>query len=128
MRRVSAGGQHPALFAAGRKLRLAHQPGYPFARRASPLIFEFTMNAWTPISPLMRDKNLLNLLRKLSIFPCALTSRTFAPSVKAAFRDSKHMAHHHDRKFVLVLFNKPILHLESREKMLTTFFNMSRSC
>ena len=43
-----------------------------------------------------------------------------APSVIATFPDSKHFAHDHDGKFLLVLFDKLIFHLESREKMLTT--------
>jgi hypothetical protein len=38
------------------------------------------------------------------------------------------MTHDDNGKFMLVLFNKLIFHLESREKMLTTFFRMSRSC
>src|SRR5438046_1021772 len=43
-------------------------------------------------------------------------------------RNTKYLAHHHDGKLLLVLFDKLIVHLLSREKMLTTFFNISRSC
>jgi hypothetical protein len=76
----------------------------------------------------MGAKHLSNLLRDLSIFSVALTGGTLAPSVEATFRDSKHTAHHHDGKFVLVLFDKLIFHLDSREKMLIAFFSISRSC
>ena len=114
--------------ASGAHVRFTHQPGHPLARRASPLIFQFTMDARTAISASMGDKDLSNLASSLSIFSFVLTGRTLAPGVKAAFRDSEHVAHHHDGKFVLVLFNKLLFHLESREKMLTTFFKISRSC
>jgi hypothetical protein len=86
------------------------------------------MDAWTAISASVSGKDLPNLLRKVSLFSGALTGRALAPGVKAAFRDSEHVAHPRDGKFVLVLFNKLTFHLESREKMLTAFFNMSRSC
>src|SRR5579884_1925807 len=105
-----------------------HQPGDPFARDASPLILQFHMNTWTAISTSVRDKNLPNLLSQLSIFSFALTGRALAPSVVATFRDSKNAAHDGDGKFLFVLFDKLIFHLDSREKMLTAFFNISRSC
>src|SRR6266571_6343224 len=76
----------------------------------------------------MRDKDLPNLLSEASIFSFAPAGRALAPGVKATFRDSQHLAHGRNGKFLLVLFDKLIFHLDSREKMLTTFFNMSRSC
>lgn len=79
------------------------------------------MDAWASISASVREKYLPDLLSKLSIFSRALTGRTLAPGIKVTFRDSQHIAHHHDGKFVLVLFNTLLFHLESREKMLTTF-------
>jgi hypothetical protein len=118
---VSVGGQHPTPFAPGTQFCLTHQSSYPFAGDASPPVFEVTMDAWTPISALVGNKDLPNLLREESIFSLALAGRTLAPGIKAAFRDSKHVAHPHNGKFVLVLFDKPIFHLDSREKMLTAF-------
>jgi hypothetical protein len=109
------------FFAPGAHVRLTHQPGHPFAGGCATLIFQFTMNARTAISSLVREKYLSNLLRQLSIFPLALTGRTLAPGIKATFRDSEHVAHHHNGKFLLVLIDEPIFHLESREKMLTPF-------
>src|SRR3974390_3443240 len=125
---VSFGGQHPASFAPGGESSFTHQPGHSFARSALPLILQLTMNARAAISASMGDKDLPNLLRELSIFSFASAGRTLAPGIKATFRDSKHVAHDHDGEFLLVLFHKLICHLESREKMLTTFFNISRSC
>src|SRR6266567_4124662 len=58
----------------------------------------------------------------------ALTGRALAPGIQATFRDSENLAHDHDSKFALVLFDKLIFHLDSREKMLRTFFSISRSC
>jgi hypothetical protein len=60
----------------------------------------------------MDAKHLSNLLPALSIFSLALTGGTLAPSVEATFRDSKRLAHDHYRKFVLVLFDKLIFHLD----------------
>jgi hypothetical protein len=125
---VSSGGDHPPSFSLGRNPRLAHQSGHPFARATHPLSTQVGVKAWTPISARVRGKHLSNLFRKLSIFSLASTGGTLAPGVKAAFRDEKSLAHHHNGKFLLVLINKLILHLDSREKMLTTFFNISRSC
>lgn len=125
---ISPGGQHPTSFAPGAHVRLTHKSSHPLARDASPLILQLSIDTRTPISASMRDKDLPNLLRKLSIFSLALAGRTLAPGIKATFRDSKHLAHGHDGKFLLVLFNTLLSHLDSREKMLTTFFSISRSC
>src|SRR5947209_4035563 len=80
------------------------------------------------ISSLMHLKHLLNLLDQLSIFLLPSAGWTFAPGIKATFRDPEHTAHHYYCKLVLVLFYELILHRWSREKMLTTFFKISRSC
>src|SRR5579875_356372 len=120
MGRVSFGGQHPTSFALGRERGFTHQPGHSFARSIAPLILQLTMNAWAAISASMGSVNLPNLLCELSIFSCAPAGRPLAPGIQATFRDSKHVAHDHDREFLLVLVDKLIFHLESREKMLTT--------
>jgi hypothetical protein len=101
---------------------------YPPSRMGAPLVLQLPLDARTPISASVPDKDLPNLLCELSIFSLALAGRALTPGIKAAFRDSKHVTHDHDRKFVLLLFDKLIFHLESREKMLTTFFKISRSC
>jgi hypothetical protein len=125
---ISCGGDHPPSFSLGRDPRLAHQSGHPFARTPHPLITPIDVKAWTPISARVRGKHLSNRFRKLSIFSLALTGGTLAPGVEAAFRDVKNLAHPHNGKFLLVWFNKLLLHLDSREKMLTPFFTRSRSC
>src|SRR5450759_5896766 len=89
---------------------------------------QISVDTWCAISPLMLFKYLPDLLGQLSIFSLPSADWTFAPGVKAAFRDREHMTHHHDGKFMLVLFNKTIFHLYFREKILTTFFRISRSC
>jgi hypothetical protein len=75
------------------------------------------VKAWTPLSLRVRGKHLSNLFRKLSIFSLASTGGTLAPGVEAAFRDVKNLAHHHNGKFLLVLFNKLLLHLDSYENL-----------
>src|SRR5689334_9257747 len=106
MGRVSFGGQHTTSCALGRESSFTHQPGHSFARNASSLISQLTMNAWAAISASMGGVNLANLLRELSIFSLASAGRTLAPGIKATFRDSKDLAHDHDRKFLLMLFDK----------------------
>jgi len=128
VRGISAGADYPPTFASSGERRLTHQPRDPFARDASSPILQFYLNTRTPISTSVPVVNLPDLLRQLSIFSVAPTDRTLAPGIKATFRDFQDMAHDDDRKFVLVLFDKLIFHLESREKMLTTFFKISRSC
>src|SRR6266700_8077608 len=76
----------------------------------------------------MLVKYLPNFLFETSIFSFTSAGGTLAPGVKAAFRDLKHTTHHHYGKLLLVLFDKLICHRWSREKMLTTFFRISRSC
>src|SRR5260370_29139975 len=102
---IGPGGQHPTAFAPGTHVRVTHTSGHPLARDASPLILQLSIDTRTPISASMRNKDLPNLLRKLSIFSLARACRTLAPGRKATFRDSKHLAHGHDGQFLLVLFN-----------------------
>lgn len=115
---VSFGGQHTPSFPLGGNRCFPHEPGHPFAGELSPLVLQFPVNPWRTIPALMLVEHLLNFLGELSIFPLALAGRTLAPGGKAAFRDSKDLAHHDNGKFRLVLFNKLIVHLDSREKML----------
>lgn len=124
---VSSGGLSPTPFAPGTHLSLTHEPCYSFTCDMPPSIFQLAMDAWTPIPASVCDKDLLNLLHQLSIFLVVPAGRTPAPGIKSAFGHAKNLAHDHHGKFVLVLFNKLIFHLLSREKMLTAFFNMSRS-
>jgi hypothetical protein len=121
MAEVSFRRLHTATFVPGREVCFLHQSSYPLAREASPLVLQLSVDPWTSISPLMVDKYLPNLLLDLSIFSLVLASRTLQPGILAAFGHFEHLAHHHYRKFMLVLFDKLILHLDSREKMLTTF-------
>lgn len=125
---VSPGGLDPTPFAPGTHLCLTHESRYSFASDVSPLIFQLARDAWAPISASVGEKDLPDLLRQLSIFLVVPADRTLAPGRKSAFGNLKDLAHHHHGKFVLVLFNTLIFHLLSREKMLTTFFRISRSC
>ena len=86
------------------------------------------MDAWTPLAASVGDKDLPDLASQLSIFSVASADRTLAPGVESAFGNAKHLAHDHDGKLLLVLFDQLLFHWLSREKMLTTFFNISRSC
>ncbi len=122
---VSLGGEHPTMFAPGCYLCLTHQASHSFAGEASALIAQFPVDARTPISALVLFKHLPNLLSEESIFSFALTGRALAPSIQATFRDSENLAHDHDRNFLLVLFDKLLFHLDSREKMLRTFLGKS---
>jgi hypothetical protein len=70
------------------------------------------MQARAAVSALMSAQFLSKLFYELGIFSLALTGRTLAPSVKATFRDIEHSAHDHNGKFLLVLFNKLIVHLD----------------
>ena len=125
---VLACGQHTTAFALGIPLCLTHQSGHPFAGDASSLIAQFSMQAWAAVSATMSVEFLSNLFCELGIFSLALTGRTLAPCVKATFRDIKYSAHDDNGKFLLVLFDKLVFHLDSREKMPTAFFRISRSC
>ena len=88
--------------------------------RASP-ITQFRMQARAAVSAMMRVKLLSHLLRELGIFSFALSGGTLSPGREATFRDLKHSAHDDTGAFLLVLFDKLIVHLDSREKMPTTF-------
>src|SRR5581483_8263971 len=127
MRKIAACGEHASPFAFGTQARLTHQLGNSFARDASSPILQLDMQAWTAVSATMSAKFLSNLFGELGIFSLALTGWTLAPSVKATFRDTKHSAHDDNGEFLLVLFDKLVFHLDSREKMPTAFFRISRS-
>jgi hypothetical protein len=118
---VPPGGLDPTPFAPGSQLRLTHQPRYAFASDVSPLIFQLALDAWAPISASVCDKDLPDLLHELSIFLVVPAGRTLAPGIQSTFGKIKNLAHDHHGKCGLVLFNKPVFHLLSREKMLTTF-------
>ncbi len=127
MRRISPGREHATVFALGIQLSLTHQPGDSFARDLAPLIFDLPTNPWRSIPALVLIKHLANGLRELSIFSMTLAGGALAPSVKAAFGNLKDSTHDDDGKLLLVLFDKLISHLDSREKMLIAFFSISRS-
>jgi hypothetical protein len=115
MRRLSPGSLHPTPFAPGCEASLTHQPSYPFARDVSSLVAQLNLNTRTAVSLLMILKDLSNVGGELSIFSSASTGRTLTPGVESAFGNAKHLAHHHNGKLVLVLFNKLILHFCSRD-------------
>ena len=69
----------------------------------------------------MRDKDLPHVRAELSIFSFALADRALSPCIKSTLRNLKHVTHDDNGKLLLVLFDKLLFHLDSREKMLTTF-------
>ena len=117
-----------------RRLCLAHNPAsrISLATRLREmlrrLLAQLGMQAWAALSATMSVKLLSNLFYELGIFSFALTGGTLSPGVKATFRDIKHSAHNDNGEFLLVLFDTLLVHLDSREKMPTTFFTRSRSC
>src|SRR5579875_2501232 len=112
---VPAGGQHTPPVAFRVRCDLPHQSGHPFARDASSLLVQFGMQARAAVSAMIRVKLLSNLLRELGIFSFALTGGTLSPGREATFRDLKHSAHDDNGEFLLVLIDKLIFHLDSRE-------------
>lgn len=48
-------------------------------------------------------------------------ARALTPCIIGTFRDSEYQAHGHNGKLLLVLFDTLPVHLDSRDKMLTTF-------
>src|SRR5712691_30072 len=125
---VSPGGHDSPALSSRTEIGLAHQPGHPFARDASPLLTQLDVETRTAISALMSTKPLSKLFCELGIFSRVLADRALQPGVIATLVYSEHTAHDHNRKFLLILFNELISHLDSREKMPTAFFNISRSC
>ncbi len=117
MRGIAVCGQHTPTVAFCTQPCLTHQPGNALACDASSSITHLGMQAWAAVSALMNAKSLLKLFGELGIFSLASTDRTLAPGIQAAFRDSEHSAHDDNGKFLLVLFNTLIFHLDSREKM-----------
>jgi hypothetical protein len=83
---VSFGGQNPTAFAPGAHVRLAHEPGHPFASDLSPLVFEFSVNAWGTIPALVPIKHLLNFLGEMSIFSAALAGWAAAAKRNSHFQ------------------------------------------
>src|SRR5579875_242478 len=120
MRGISARGERPPPFAFRIQSCLTNEPGNTLASNSSLPITRFRMQARAAVSALMNAQFLSDLFYVLGIF--SLAGRTLAPGVKAAFRDIEHLAHDHNRKFLLVLFGKLIFHMNSHEKMSKTFF------
>jgi len=127
---VPACGKHTSAFVFGTQPNPASRISLATRLREMlrRLLAQLGMQAWAALSATMRVKLLSNLFYELGNFSFALTGRTLSPGVKATFRDTQHSAHDDNREFLLVLFDKLLFHLESREKMPTTFFNISRSC
>ena len=115
---------YSASFAFRGDPMFTHEPSYSLARTMDSLLFEFGMNARTPVHLAMREKDLPDLGNNESIFSFALAGWALAPCIIATFRDTEYPAHGHNGKPLLVLFNKLIFHLDSREKMLTTFIEV----
>src|SRR4051812_30303688 len=99
-----------------RRLRLACIPfscmsrAIRMPRTAPALLLEFGVNAGTARDPTARDKDLLDVGGETSIFSFALTHWALAPCVIPTLRDSKHSAHGHDGKLLLVVFDTLLFH------------------
>ena len=101
--------------------------GVLFGNDFITLLHQLGMQARAPISALMRGKDLPNLGAELSIFSFTPTNGALAPCVIPTLRDVQNPAHDNNGKRLFVMINKLIFHRCSREKMLTTFFRISRS-
>ena len=114
--------------APGSEISFPHQASYPFARAVACFIAQFSVNTWTAIAALMPLERLLNCFGKVSIFSFALAGGALQPCVIATLGHCEHAAHGDNGRFLLVVFDELISHLDSREKMLMAFFRISRSC
>src|SRR5258708_3810733 len=95
-----------------RRLRLAFilfsrpKPSDSLARTAPILLFQFGMNARTPIDSPASMEHLLNVGGETSIFLLALTNGTLAPCIIPTLRDFQNSAHDDDGKLLRVMVNK----------------------
>src|SRR6266702_293410 len=86
------------------------------------------MDAWAAIDLSVCMIDALNALTQLSIFLAPSTGSALPPGVVSTLRDLQHTAQDANRIVLLLHCNELVFHLDSREKMLTPFFKMSRSC
>ncbi len=92
------------------------------------MLFEFYMNARTPIDTPIVVIRIFNTLRKLFIIPFSLACASFAPIIVPIFRDFEHTAHADNRKTVTMSVNKRKFYGWGCAKMLIAFFRISLSC
>jgi len=74
-------GHYSASFAFGGDPMFTHEPSYSLARTMDSLLFEFGMNARTPLHLAMREKDLPNLGHDESIFSFAPAGWALAPCI-----------------------------------------------
>ena len=96
---------YSASFAFRGDPMFTHEPSYSLARTMDSLLFEFGMNARTPVHLTMREKDLPHLGNDESIFSFAPAGWALAPCILATFPDSEYPAHGRLGKLLLVLFD-----------------------
>src|SRR6266516_140903 len=109
---------------------LAHEPGHTLAPAVLPFGLQHCVNAWTAVDLPIGLIDAHNALPQPSILLAAAAGRAQPPQpgIKPTHRHFQDAAHRLDRILLLMRSNKLVLHRDSREKMLTPFFKMSRSC
>ena len=91
------------------------------------LSMKLLSDPWTTIGTLAIFKNIQNINQKAFILLPAIRRSIPKPCIVAAFTYFKNLTHHLNRKFYAVINYELVNFPSLLEKMLTTFFNMSRS-
>ncbi len=86
------------------------------------------MNSGTSVYLTMRSIDLLDLLTEFRIGFASFTGTALFPSVVSTDGNLKHSTHQFHRILLAMVGDEIVLHNWLREKMLTAFFKMSRSC
>src|SRR5712692_2685366 len=109
---------------------LTHESSHPLAPARLALGVQDGMDAWTAIHLPIGLIDARDALPQPRVLLAAAAGRAQPPQpgIKPTHRHLQDAAHRLDRILLLVRSNELVLHRDSREKMLTTFFKMSRSC
>ncbi len=86
------------------------------------------MDTWAAIHPTIGLEHGLHVFCQLGIFSAVLAGRTLRPGILSTDRFLQHTAHDCYRILVPMVRNELVFHGLSREKMLMSFFKISRSC
>lgn len=107
---------------------LSHETSYPLARTSDPLRLQFSMHARAAIHPSVGMVNGLNAFGELAIFSLVFTHRALPPGVVSTHRHAERLAEPIHWIRVPMVFDEREPYNWLREKMVTAFFNISRSC
>jgi len=99
-----------------------------FIPQVWPVGSQRRMNPRTAIDLAVGLIDPLDMLSQHRIFSAPPAGSAFVPGVVSTHGDLQDSTHRGDGVLLLMLCYESVLHLDFREKMLTTFFEMSRSC